>query len=416
MINQSDAKGLKGLSKAVLTAVIAFVVAVAIFATTAFAGLASQYNVEIVVDSNDAIVITTNEKEPIEILSQANITLSDSDKIDISAFTSGEGGTIKIDKENSINVEFDGVINTYTLYEDTVGEALESLGITVGPSDKINYKLTDAVKNGMVISIMSAKSVTLKADGKSTKYAIHQGTVSDLLSLAQVTLGKKDYTKPALDTQLKANMTVTVYRVEYKTVTEKKDIAFKTITQKDSSMYAGKQKVVTAGVKGEEEISYKVKYVNGKQSGKTEIGRKTVKSPVNKVVKVGTKKKAAVKNNNQVESNGVTSRNGYTVGQKISGRYTHYCACATCNGNSRGITASGNRIRNGMSNPYYVACNWLPLGTVIKVDSTNYTVVDRGGSGLSTVGRIDIFTPEGHAACYRYGTGSCSIEIIRLGW
>ncbi len=416
MINQSDAKGLKGLSKAVLTAVIAFVLAVAIFATTAFAGLASQYNVEIVVDSNDAIVITTNETEPIEILSQANITLSDSDKIDISDFTSGEGGTIKIDKENSINVEFDGVINTYTLYEDTVGEALESLGITVDPKDKINYKLTDAVKDGMVISIMSAKSVTLKADGKSAKYAIYQGTVSDLLSLAQVTLGKEDYTKPALDTQLKANMTVTVYRVEYKTVTENKDIAFKTITQKDSSMYAGKQKVVTAGVKGEEEISYKVKYVNGKQSGKTEISRKTVKSPVNKLVKVGTKKKAAVKNNNKVESNGVTSRNGYTVGQKISGRYTHYCACATCNGNSRGITASGKRITNGMSNPYYVACNWLPLGTVIKVDSTNYTVVDRGGSGLSTVGRIDIFTPEGHAACYRYGTGSCSIEIIRLGW
>lgn len=414
MINQSDAKGLKGFSKAVLIAVIAFVLAVAIFATTAFAGLMSQYNVEIVVDSNDAIVITTNETEPIEILSQANITLSDSDKIDISGFTAGEGGTIKIDKENSINVEFDGAISTYTLYEDTVGEALKSLGITVSEKDKINYKLTDKVKDGMVISIMSAKSVTLKADGKSVKYAIYQGKVSHLLSLAQVTLGKDDYTKPALDTQLKANMTVTVYRVKYKTVTEKKDIAFKTVTEKDSSMNVGTQKVITNGVKGEEEVSYKVKYVNGKQSEKTEISSKTVKSPVNKVVKVGTKKAETKKSD--VKSNGVTSRNGYTVGQKISGRYTHYCACAKCNGNSRGITASGNRIRNGMSNPYYVACNWLPLGTVIRVDSTNYTVVDRGGSGLSTVGRIDIFTPEGHSACYRYGTGPCTIEIIRLGW
>lgn len=69
-----------------------------------------------------------------------------------------------------------------------------------------------------------------------------------------------------------------------------------------------------------------------------------------------------------------------------------------------------------MANPYYVACNWLPMGSVIRVNGTNYTVVDRGGSGLSTVGRIDIFTPEGHAACYRYGTGRCSIEIVRLGW
>ena len=74
MINQSNAGGLKGLSRAVLTAVIAFIVAIGIFATTAFAGLVSQYNVEIQID-NDSFVVTTNETEPIEILSQANITL-----------------------------------------------------------------------------------------------------------------------------------------------------------------------------------------------------------------------------------------------------------------------------------------------------------------------------------------------------
>lgn len=410
MINQSDAKGLKGFSKAVLTAVIAFVLAVAIFATTSFAGLANQYKVEIVIDSNDAVVITTNETEPIEILSQANIALADTDKLDITAFTAGEGGTIKIDKANSVNIEFNGVINTYTLYEDTVGEALDGLGITVSPTDKMNYELTDAVKDGMVITIMSAKSVTLNADDKSVKYAIYQGTVADLLSLAQITLGEDDYTNPAIDTELKENMTVTVYRVELKTETETNALPFNTVTQDDSSLTSGTKKVATNGEEGEEEISYEVKYVNGKEISKTEVSRKTVKEPVDKVIKVGTKMV------NTVKSNGVTSKNGYTVGQKITGKYTHYCACAKCNGNSRGITSSGKRITNGMTNPYYVACNWLPLGSVISVDGINYTVVDRGGSGLSKVGRVDIFTPEGHSACYQYGTGSCSIEIIRLGW
>ena len=414
MINQSDAKGLKGFSKAVLTAVIALILAVAFFATTSFAGLANQYNVEIVIDSNDAVVITTNETEPIEILAQANITLADTDKLDITAFAAGEGGTIKIDKANSINVEFNGVINTYTLYEDTVGEALNSLGITVSPTDKMNYELADTVKDGMVISIMSAKSVTLNADGKSVKYAIYQGTVADLLSLAQITLGENDYSEPALDTELKENMVVTVYRVEFENLTETNVLPFKTVTQNDSTLTTGTKKVATEGTQGEEEISYEIKYVNGKEISKTEISRKTVKEPVDKVINVGTKKVTA--DNSTVKPNGVTSKNGYTVGQKITGKYTHYCACAKCNGNSRGITSSGKRITNGMENPYYVACNWLPLGTVISVDGINYTVVDRGGSGLSKVGRVDIFTPEGHAACYQYGTGSCSIEIIRLGW
>ncbi len=258
MINQSNAKGLKGISRAVLIAVITFILSIAVFASTALAGLAAQYNVEIVIDSNDAIVITTNETEPIEILAQANITLADSDKLDISNFTSGEGGTIKIDKANSINIEFDKVINTYTLYEDTVGEALESLGIKIAPNDKINYELTAPVKDGMVITISSSKSVTLKADGKTAKYAIHQGTVADLLSLAQIELGKNDYTKPSLDTELKANMAVAVYRVEYKTVTKKEAVAFKTTIQKDSSMNEGTQKVVSDGVKGEDEVTYEI--------------------------------------------------------------------------------------------------------------------------------------------------------------
>lgn len=412
MINQSASGGLKGLSRAVLTAVVAFVLAITIFASTAFAGLVSQYNVEIVIDNNEPIVITTNETEPIEILSQANITLAESDKLDISAFIAGEGGTIRIDKENNINIEFDGVINTYCVYEDTVGAALVALGINVTDKDKVNYVLTDSIRDGMVITIQSSKSVSLSADGKTTKYAIHQGTVEDLLSLVQITLGKDDYTKPALDTQLKANMNVQVFRVAYKDVVEKESVAFKTTTQNDSSMDQGTQKVVTEGVKGEDEVTYKVKYVNGKETEKTETARKSVKNAVTKVVKVGTKKVEP----SAVVSNGVTSKNGYTVGQKISGRYTHYCACATCNGNSNGITSSGKRISNGMSDPYYVACNWLPLGSVISVDGTNYTVVDRGGSGLSTVGRIDIFTPEGHSACYKYGTGNCTIEIVRLGW
>lgn len=415
MINQSNAKGFKGISRAILIAVITFVLSIAVFASTALAGLVTQYNVEIVIDSNDAIVITTNETEPIEILAQANITLADSDKLDISNFTSGEGGTIKIDKANSINVEFDKVINTYTLYEDTVGEALDSLGIKIDPKDKINYELTAPVKDGMVITISSSKSVTLKADGKSEKYAIHQGTVADLLSLAQIELDKDDYTNPSLDTELKANMVVTVYRVEYKTVTEKEAVAFKTTIQKDASIDEGTQKLISDGVKGEDEVTYEVKYVNGKEKSKKETERKRISEPVNKVVKEGTKKVVTTASA-KVKSNGVTSKNGYTVGQKITGRYTHYCACATCNGNSRGITSSGKKISNGMTNPYYVACNWLPLGSVINVDGKNYTVVDRGGSGLSTVGRIDIFTPEGHAACYKYGTGSCSIEIVRLGW
>lgn len=410
MINQSVAGGLKSVSRAIATAVIAFVLAICIFATTAFAALTTEYNVEIAVD-NDSFVITTNEKEPIEILSQANVELSKSDKLDISLFKSGEGGTIRVDRLNTVHIEFDGVISTYEVYGDTVGEALEELGLTLNEKDKINYSVTDNVTDGMVITIKSAMSVTLKADGKKTRYAIYQGTVKDLITLAQITLGKDDYTKPSLESKLKADMTVEVFRVEYKEETKTEKTKFAVKEKKDSSMYRGETKVITKGVKGEDEVTYKVKYVNGKKKDEKELSRKTVKAPKTQVVKAGTKKS----NGASAKSNGVKSKNGFTVGQKIKGRFTHYCACGKC-GTGSGNTASGRKVYNGMSDPYYIACNWLPMGSVVNVDGTNYTVVDRGGSGLSRVGRIDIFTPEGHAACYRYGTGGCNLTIVRLGW
>lgn len=411
MTNQSIAG--KRSFRSFLTMVIALVLVIATFASTALADVFSKYDV-VIVDNGQNVTVTTNETEPIEILSSAGIILDSDDKIDITSFEQGKGGKIVIDRCNTINVEFDGSIQTFSVYADTVGAALEECGITVHENDKLTYALTDPIKDGMVVGIKTSFSVSLVVDGEMTKYAIVEGKVSDLLSMAGVVLNADDYTKPSLDTPLKKGMKVRVFRVEYKTEKQTEAIPFATKEVKDSTLAKGKTKVVSQGIDGSQVTSFKVKYVNGKEVERTQQETNVILEPTDKVVSIGTKKPVVVKKS--VKSNGVKSRNGYTVGQKISGRYTHYCACATCNGNSRGVTSSGRRIRNGMSNPYYIACNWLPLGSVIEVNGHNYTVVDRGGRRLSKRGYIDIFTPEGHRACYRYGTGACNITIVRLGW
>lgn len=397
MINQSNAGGLKGLSRAVLTAVIAFIVAIGIFATTAFAGLVSQYNVEIQID-NDSFVVTTNETEPIEILSQANITLADSDKLDISAFTGSEGSVIRIDKLNNVNIEFDGAINSYSVYADTVGEALNELGISSDGKLKANYELTDSIKDGMVITLQSAKSVTLTVDNTSTKHAVYQGTVSDLLTLAGISLGADDYTEPSLNTELKDNMAVTVYRVEYKTVEKKENISFKTQKQNDSSMNIGTEKILTKGVNGVDEVSYVFKYVNGKEEGKTELSRKTVKKPVNQVVNVGTKAKSTGVSDNitlqysaryNVSSNPLTSFKGVVY---YNGHRETYYSQKVLPGNGLNIpgrhVAEDGTIRDG-DGYICVAANtsYMKKGTTLMTSLGPAKVYDCG----CAYGTIDIY-------------------------
>lgn len=419
MTNQSFAG--KRSFRTVLTIVIALVLLVTMFAGTAFAKTSDEYTVSIV-DGSRSVAVTTTETEPIEILKSAGIVVSAGDKLDISDFKESEGGSIVVNRLNTIYVEFDGNITAYQIYSHTVGEAFSQLGVNVKNSDQINYSLNTEIADGMVIKITSAQYVTLKADGTEAKFALTNGTVADLLKTAGVTLGKDDYTEPSLDSKLEKNLVIKVKRVEYKTVEKTEEVKYSTVETKDKSLEDGKKKVITKGENGEAEVTYKVRFVNGKEKDSTEVSRIVTKEATKQEVVVGTKKTEKKKSkkdddsSSEVKANGVKSKNGYKLGQVIKGRYSHYCACATCNGNSRGITSSGKKIKNGMADPHYVACNWLPLGTVISVDGTNYTVVDRGGSGLSRQGRIDIFTPGGHSECYKLGVGGCTIEIVRLGW
>lgn len=411
MTNQSKAAGRRSV-KLLLATVMAVLVILTAFTSSAFAGVFNGYEVT-VYDNLDPVTVTTNETEPIRILKNAGITLSAEDHLDLSAFEQGVGGTITINRYSTINVEIDKTVQTYGVYAANVGDALAEIGATLGEKDEINYALDAPVINGMVITIKAAFPVVLTADGNSQSFAVVKGTVADILAQGGVTLGANDYTEPAQTTALEAGMTINVYRVEYADKTVDEDIPYSTTEVEDDTLTKGTSKVTTAGVNGSKKVTYRVRYVNGIEESREKTGEAVVSEPVNEVKAIGTKVTAGA---TDTTPNGVTEKNGYTVGQVIEGRYTHYCACATCNGSGSGTTSSGRSISNGMENPYYVACNWLPMGSVICVDGTNYTVVDRGGSGLSRVGRIDIFTPEGHAACYRYGTGPCTIEIVRLGW
>ncbi|MBE6610563.1 MAG: hypothetical protein E7634_07835 [Ruminococcaceae bacterium] len=79
------------------------------------------------------------------------------------------------------------------------------------------------------------------------------------------------------------------------TVNEKetKYISFETVYQNSSSYYEGTSKVKTEGVKGETLQTYRVTYKDDTEVSRELVNEKTVKSPVNKVVLIGTKKSTA---------------------------------------------------------------------------------------------------------------------------
>ena len=73
-----------------------------------------------------------------------------------------------------------------------------------------------------------------------------------------------------------------------------------------------------------------------------------------------------------------------------------------------------------MPNPYIVANNTFPIGSILNINGVPYTVRDTGGplmGSRTTINRFDIFTPEGHQVAVNNGLiHDAVIEIVRLGW
>lgn len=106
---------------------------------------------------------------------------------------------------------------------------------------------------------------------------------------------------------------------------------------------------------------------------------------------------------------------GITEGEVISGSLSWYDVCSKCCGKSDGVTASGLIIQNGIEPETPVAaCNWLPFGTLVEVDGVVYVIADRGGSGLDSIGRLDLFEPDGHGAALVNGVRDADVKIVSL--
>lgn len=68
---------------------------------------------------------------------------------------------------------------------------------------------------------------------------------------------------------------------------------------------------------------------------------------------------------------------------------THYCGCDICNGDWGAYDALDEPLAVGT-----VACNVLPLGTIIYIDGIEYMVRDRLSSAYDGENRIDIYVED----------------------
>ncbi|MEE3492660.1 G5 domain-containing protein [Ruminococcus sp.] len=170
----------------------------------------------------------------------------------------------------------------------TVADAVKAAAFKTDDSVTPDVPATDYLKDGMTINLVKGMKVELTVDGKTTEVATKAATVKDFLTEQKVTLGENDEVSEKLDEKIKDGMKIVVKRVEYKEEKKTEEVDFKTEEKHSDSMASGTSEVTQEGIKGEKEVTYKVKYVDGKEDSREVVSEKVTKEPVNKIVTYGS--------------------------------------------------------------------------------------------------------------------------------
>lgn len=413
---------LKGYAKATRVTfwkVTAMIMAFAVLcAGTAFAASPSPYVVDIY-DGSEITRVETSKNDAFEIVEQANIVLSDKDKLSLEDFTPGEDSVITIYRAASVTfVDLNGE-SVYSVCAGTVSDLLSELGVAVEEGQLVSVPTDTVLYSGLVVKLTNAYHIDVTADGVTQTLLIGEGTVSDALAQANVTLGENDEAVPALDEALYDNLDITVYRVTYAQRTVNEKIAFAKKTVKSASMYKGESAVTQEGVNGEKSVTYRDKIVDGAYASSEVVSETVITEAVPQITTVGTKQKAIAV---------ASLRNGGTPISQLTqpaslkienGAPTEYKQIIT--GKAAAYTAApGSKTASGRTvKPGYVAVNpnQIPYGSELWIVSTDGIVygyaiaADTGGFVNKGKFTVDLFMNT-ESECRQWGSRDVVIYVL----
>ena len=204
-----------------------------------------------------------------------------------------DGSRIAVRLGRPLALSIDGEKRTIWTTATKVSSALEQVGVRFGGAALSVSRSANIDRSGMALSLTTPKKVALKvADDKVEKHNIPATTVGDLLSEVDAGVDRNDIVRPSRSTELTDGTRVVVTKIGTRTKRVPRETIPASVTeQKDDSMMEGETKTVREGSDGARDVTYKVRFRNGKVVKRTIVKQKVLEQPVAKIVKIGTKTK-----------------------------------------------------------------------------------------------------------------------------
>lgn len=185
------------------------------------------------------------------------------------------------------NLTILSVANSLKQFQDQHG-----LTDMVSMQDDFDRRVYAEKRSMPALEFRHRKVLTLSVDAKTVDIKSNALTVGELLEENNVVVGGNDVVTPALKEKLQGITTVSITRVSTTIRTEDRIVPFTIEKRSDSSLAKGRTIIKQAGVNGQETVTITQTLQDGNVASEVISSRTVIKSPVNKVVLVGTRNPA----------------------------------------------------------------------------------------------------------------------------
>lgn len=323
----------------------------------------------------------------------------------------------------------DGQTQTIETRESLLSDVLEKEQISLQPHDELSLGLSDEIKDGDRVVINRAQKFSLTADGETKTLYTTEDTIGKAIDKLGITLEGYDKIFPSLDTAISADMKVKIVRINKQTVQRTTNLPFRVIKTADPSLTVGTVRVAQAGKPGVMIQHIEKIYQDGELASMRMIGKEVQTVTKDKIIAVGTKAlpKPTVASTATAKTTTTSKTNTSSKTAKVSSttkNVTHKAgvdfeykkmiknvSMTAYSSEEPGIgtrTASGTRVTEGRT--IAVDPNVIPIGWWVYIDGLGFRRAEDTGGAIKG-NKVDVyFDSLSHAR--NFGRKSRTVYVI----
>ncbi len=247
----------------------------------------------IVLDGEQAHVLTSRERTPLGLLQEAGIPLNPADRLLLNGRVVAPevplepAARLVLQIRRAVTLE----INDRPLQSAafTVGEALSEAGISLYAADRLDPPAETPIQGAMRITYVPSREFTVSVDGTQVRIRSAAATVGEALAEAGIPLLGLDSSQPSENEALPQDGLIRVVRVREALILAQKSIPYQVHFQPSAEVELDHQEIVQAGRPGLSVTRTRVRYEDGKEVWRQAEAETLVRPPRDQVVGYGTK-------------------------------------------------------------------------------------------------------------------------------